>query len=157
MTQHSIDDVYAQVADIKKKLEAAAKEKPKEEPKEEPSQIENWAKLIGMDEVVKAVQDLKVNSVAAWSTLTAVVIGFLASTIIDKEALTTSLLQKRGYARDEMGIPRKNNATTETPPQAPVTGIDVNRIKTLRSSSIALSRALNDLAKDVRNASREIA
>jgi len=156
MTQHSIDDVYAQVADIKKKLEATAKEKPKEEPKEEPSQIENWAKLIGMDEVVKAVQDLKVNSIAAWSTLTAVVIGFLASNIIDKESLTTSLLKNRGYTRDDMGIPRKNDSTAP-PPQAPVTSIDVNRIKTLRSSSIALSRALNDLAKDVRNASREIA
>ncbi|MDQ1037733.1 hypothetical protein QFZ75_004149 [Streptomyces sp. V3I8] len=156
MTQHSIDDVYAQVADIKKKLEATAKEKPKEEPKEEPSQIENWAELIGMDEVVKAVQDLKVNSIAAWSTLTAVVIGFLASTIIDKDALATSLLQKRGYARDDMGIPRKNRAA-EPPPQAPVTNIDVNRITALRSSSIALSRSLNDLAKDVRNASREIA
>ncbi|MEV2234694.1 hypothetical protein AB0H69_39870 [Streptomyces phaeochromogenes] len=160
MSQHSIDDVYAQVADIKKKLEATAKENPKEEPKKEPSQIENWAKLIGMEEVVKAVQDLKVNSIAAWSTLSAVVIGFLASNIIDKEALTTSLLKKRGYTRDDIGIPRKNNSDAsplQPPLQAPITSIDIDRLKAMRSTSIALSRSLNDLTKDVRDASREIA
>ncbi|GHB77204.1 hypothetical protein [Streptomyces umbrinus] len=156
MSQHSIDDVYAQVADIKKKLEATAKEKPKEEPKKEPSQIENWAKLIGMEEVVKAVQDLKVSSIATWSTLSAVVIGFLASNIIDKEALTTSLLKKRGYTRDDTGIPRKNDSAA-SPLQAPITSIDIDRLKAMRSTSIALSRSLNDLTKDVRDASREIA
>ncbi|MFH8465331.1 hypothetical protein [Streptomyces sp. NPDC017991] len=164
MTQHSVDDVYAQVTEIKKKLESASKDKPKPEPKDEPSQLENWAKSIGfgLDELVKTVQDFKMSSLAAWSTLGAVVAGIVIGNFIDKEvaaekALNTVRLQRvpgkalpRPRGRQEEDVPAPA-------PRVPVTSIDVNRVTALRSSSIVLSRALNDLAKDVRNASREIA
>ncbi|MCW8100785.1 hypothetical protein OG288_23015 [Streptomyces tauricus] len=159
MTQHSIDDVYAQVTEIKKKLEATSKEKPKEEPKEEPSQVENWAKSIGfgLDELVKTVKDFKVTSVAAWSTLGAVVTGFIISNFIDKDVAATKALGVIGLERHpDKAIPRPKKGG-EVVPGIPVTSIDINRLKALRSSSIALSRSLNDLTRDVRNASREIA
>lgn len=101
MAQHSVDDVYAQVTEIKKKLEAASKEKPEEKPKEEPSQIENWAKSIGfgLDEVVKTIKDFKISSIAAWSTLGSVVAGIVISNFIDKELLATKALNVVGLER----------------------------------------------------------
>lgn len=164
MTQHSVDDVYAQVAEIKKKLESTSKEKPKAEPKEEPSQVENWAKSIGygLDELVKTVQDFKTSSLAAWSTLGSVVAGIVISNFFDKEVAAEKALNTVGLKRVPGKVlprprGRQEEAVQEAAPRAPVTSIDVNRVKELRSSSIALSRSLNDLAKDIRTASREIA
>ncbi|MDQ0776196.1 hypothetical protein QF026_004662 [Streptomyces aurantiacus] len=159
MTQHSIDDVYAQVTEIKKKLEANSMEKRKEGPKEEPSQVDNWAKAIGfgLDELVKTVKDFKAGSVAAWSTLGAVVAGFVISNSIDKDVVAAKVLGWMGLERHpDKAIPQRKMGKVGVP-EVPVTSIDVNRVKELRSSSIALSRSLNDLAKDIRNASREIA
>jgi hypothetical protein len=164
MTQHSVDDVYAQVTEIKKKLEAASKEKPKEEPKKEPSQVENWAKSVGMnlEELVKTVQDFKMSSLAAWSTLGSVVAGIVISNFFDKEVAADKALKAVRLKRiPGKVVPRprgrQEEEFQEATPRAAITSIDIDRLKAMRSSSIALSRSLNDLTKDVRDASREIA
>ncbi|WP_405568000.1 hypothetical protein OG418_24240 [Streptomyces phaeochromogenes] len=159
MAQHSVDDVYAQVTEIKKKLEAASKEKPEEKPKEEPSQIENWAKSIGfgLDEVVKTIKDFKISSIAAWSTLGSVVAGIVISNFIDKDLLATKALNVVGLERrPDKVLPRPTSRQVAIS-ESPITSIDIDRLKAMRSTSIALSRSLNDLTKDVRDASREIA
>ncbi|KOX05206.1 hypothetical protein [Streptomyces sp. NRRL B-3648] len=177
MAQHSIDEVHSQVADIKKQLESgggiASREyidkkfkdikidkeakKKEEDKKDEPSQLEQWAKTIGfgLDEVVKTVQDFKVSQVASWSTLGAVVAGFLITNFFDKDAFITSMLEKRGYQRDERGIPRKRPRPDAA--QVPITTIDVERVRNLQKESIALSKSLIQLTKDVRTAARQIA
>ncbi|WP_158838872.1 hypothetical protein [Streptomyces sp. NRRL S-1022] len=178
MAQHSIDEVHSQVVDIKKQLESgggiASREyidkkfkdvkidkegkKKEEEKKDEPSQLEQWAKTIGfgLDEVVKTVQDFKVSQVASWSTLGAVVAGFLITNFFDKDAFITAVLKKRGYERDERGIPRKR-ARNQDALEVPITTIDIERVRNLQKESIALSKSLIQLTKDVRTAARQIA
>ncbi|MFF8729088.1 hypothetical protein ACF073_21700 [Streptomyces sp. NPDC015171] len=176
MAQHSIDEVHSQVVEIKKQLESGGgiasreyldkkfkdvkidKEGKKEgEKKDEPSQLEQWAKTIGfgLDEVVKTVQDFKVSQVASWSALGAVVAGFLITNFFDKDAFITSMLEKRGYQRDERGIPRKRPRPDAA--QVPITTIDIERVRNLQKSSIALSKSLIQLTTDVRTAARQIA
>ncbi|QIQ04691.1 hypothetical protein [Streptomyces liangshanensis] len=186
MADHSLGEVYDQVVEVKRKLEAGGgiatqayiNEKFKEHKgggvtkeyldekfksaKEDPTQAEQWAKVIGADGVVKAIQDFKISSLASLSALGAVLVGFLVSTIVDKDLLTVAALKKFNLARDERGIPRSIPRETPTParttPQsAPVSSIDIDRLKSMRSASIALSRSLSDLTKEVTNAARQIA
>ena len=172
MTQHSIDEVHGQVSEMRKKLEAGGgvasqnyidgkfKNVKEEKEKEEATQLEIWSKAldIGLDEVVKGIQDFKINSIEAWSGLGALITGFVVSNVVDKDALTVKALDKVGLKRDESGIPRrKSTATVEVAPEAPVTTIDVDRVKNMRSAAISLSRSLNDLTKDVNEAARQIA
>ncbi|MEW2399579.1 hypothetical protein [Streptomyces sp. NPDC046862] len=172
MAQHSIDEVHSQITEIKKKLEAgggvASQEyidgklkNSKAEENKEPSQLENWAKSIGfgLDEVVKSVQDFKIGSLAAFSALGATITGFVLSNVFDRDALSKTALSKIGLERDESGIPRRKTRVTggQAVPEAPITSVDVDRVKNMRSAAIALSRSLNDLTKDVNNAARQIA
>ncbi|MDX2648659.1 hypothetical protein PV341_34830 [Streptomyces sp. PA03-1a] len=182
MANHSIDEVYSRVADIKGKLEtgggvatqAYIDGKFKEQKgggltkeyldqkfkdaKEEPTQAENWAKAIGfgLDEVVKGLQDFKADSVAAWSALAAIVGGFAVSTLFDADKVKASLLGKARIEHDENGIPRRKK-DAEPAVRAPVESIDVERVKSMRSASIALSRSLSDLTKELNGAARQMA
>jgi hypothetical protein len=174
MTSHTVDDVYAEVADIKKKLDqngsGATKEyidKKFKEAKEEPAQTENWAKAVGfgLDELVKSFKDFKGSSVVAWSALGAAITGFVVSNVIDSDSAKKAALKKIGFTHDDNGIPRRTKkldaraAAAQPPPapRAPVTSIDTERLKSMRKTSIDLARSLSDLTKDVNRAAQAIA
>ncbi|MFJ4950393.1 hypothetical protein [Streptomyces sp. NPDC088760] len=177
MTQHTIDEVHSQVTDIKKQLESgggiASREyidkkfkdvkidkggKEEEKKKDEPSQLEQWAKSIGfgLDEVIKAVQDFKITALASWSTMGAVAAGFLISNFFNKEAFIDLILAKADYEKGPLGIPRKRSKNPDAA-QVPITTLDIERVRNLQKSSIALSKSLIQLTKDVRTAARQIA
>ncbi|MFI6059123.1 hypothetical protein [Streptomyces sp. NPDC051286] len=176
MGSHTVDDVYTEVVEVKKKLEqqgnggGASKDyidKKFKEAKEDPTQEENWTKAMGfgLDELVKSFKDFKGSSVAAWSALGAVITGFVVSNFINSEKVKEKLLDAAGFKHDDNGIPRSKKklearaAAAQQPPapRAPVTSIDTERLKSMRKASIELARSLNDLTKDVTSAARAIA
>ncbi|MFF2504171.1 hypothetical protein ACFVTY_12460 [Streptomyces sp. NPDC058067] len=176
MGTHSVDEVYQEVVDIKKKLEkkggggGASEEyidkKFKEAKGKDPSQGENWGKAIGfeLDGLIKGFQDFTNTSIAAWSTLGAVVSGFVIKSLIDSDKVKVALLDKAGFKHSENGIPRSKKklearaaAAAAARPRVPVTSIDTEQMKSMRKASIDLARSLSDLTKDVSNAARAIA
>jgi hypothetical protein len=181
MADHSLGEVHAQVVEIKKKLESGGgiatqafiNEKFKENSnggvtkeymdekfksaKEDPTQAEQWAKVIGADAIVKAFQDFKLTSITSLSAMGAILAGLVVGAVVEKDLLTVSILRSMGFKRDEKGIPRRMSSGDAVAQQAPVSSVDVDRLKSMRSSSIALSRSLSDLTKEVSRAAQQIA
>ncbi|WP_338698655.1 hypothetical protein V2W30_20965 [Streptomyces sp. Q6] len=171
MPSHTIDEVYTEVAAIKKKLEDKGTGASKEyidqkfkEAKEEPTQAENWAKSLGfgLDELVKSFKDFKGSSVVAWSALGAVITGFIVSNFVDTDKSKAKVMDKMGLAHGETGLPRRKKtlearATANRLPPVPVTSVDPERLKSMRKASIELARSLHDLTSDVSRAARAIA
>ncbi|MEU6389793.1 hypothetical protein [Streptomyces sp. NPDC046939] len=172
MANHTVDDVYQEVADIKKKLEEKGNgvsqtyiDKKFEDAKEDPSQGENWAKALGLglEDLVKTFTDFKSTSVAAWSGLGAVLATIAVGTLVDMDAAKKAGMKKINLVHDKNGMPRsakKMAARAEAErnaPQAPITSIDTDRLKTMRKASVDLARSLHDLTADVNRAAQAIA
>ncbi|MCT9008333.1 hypothetical protein [Streptomyces rhizosphaerihabitans] len=172
MTDRTTEDVYEKVAEVKTLLsgqqstwvtkahfDAAIKgfTKPKEEKKDdkkkedEPGALEKSLPLSGLSDVITNL--LKKD----WIPATVAVLTALGLNKI----LNWDVLGKKLLARYELELKNDKFFGVGSPPktggQVPMTQLEIDRLKNMRSASVALSRSLSDLHKEAQRAAAQIA
>ncbi|GHH55122.1 MULTISPECIES: hypothetical protein [Streptomyces] len=169
MNQRTNDEIYQKVSEVKTLLTAkqttclskahfdAAIEKlsgptPATSSKNAPGVAEQLAPLTGASEIITNIIKKE------WIPLSVAAIGVLGIKFLNWEVLGKNLLRGiRLQLQPEKFVGVGRIQQPQAAPQAPITSIDVDRLKGMRSASISLSRALSDLTKEAGSAARQIA
>ncbi|MGP4048309.1 hypothetical protein [Streptomyces sp. 2A115] len=169
MSPRTTDEIYQKVSEVKTLLadkqsacltkahfdaaiDKLSKPTPAAPASSSPGVAEQLAPLTGAPEIITNFMKKE------WIPLGIAAIGVLGIKFLNWDVLGKNLLRGiRLELKPEKfgGIGRIPRA--QPTPQVPVTSIDVDRLKGMRSASIALSRSLSDLTKEAGNAARQIA
>ena len=172
VSERTNEDVYQRVLEVKtlltekqkacltkdqfdraiEKLPQSAPAAPADPAAGSPGIIQQLAPLTGAPEIISNIIKQQ------WVPLGLAAISLLGFKFLNWDVIGKHLLSRvnlQATPEKATGIGRKPRVDPAL--QAPVSSVDVDRLKAMRSSSIALSRSLSDLTKEVSRAAQQIA